>query len=146
MFKVASGLFGGSGAIDGSIINGIETLLNSSLFDITPVARRDEEEFAVSGIDTTCFINAIRPLRATTVGCAAAPRPIDTNGDGVLDGFGDVTPGSSVTFELEAQNECVREAAVPQVFLVYIDLITSDGGSLGSRLVTILVPPIGAKI
>lgn len=147
VFKVASGLFGGGGgAIDGSIINGIETLLNSSLFDITPVARRDEEEFAVSGIDTTCFINAIRPLRATTVGCAAAPRPIDTNGDGVLDGFGDVTPGSSVTFELEAQNECVREAAVPQVFLVYIDLITSDGGSLGSRLVTILVPPIGAKI
>jgi len=146
VFKVASGLFGGSGAIDGSIINGIETLLNSSLFDITPVARRDEEEFAVSGIDTTCFINAIRPLRATTVGCAAAPRPIDTDGDGVLDGFGDVTPGSSVTFELEAQNECVREAAVPQVFLVYIDLITSDGGSLGSRLVTILVPPIGAKI
>jgi hypothetical protein len=29
---------------------------------------------------------------------------------------------------------------------VYIDLVTSDGGSLGSKLVTILVPPIGAKI
>ena len=146
VFKVAGGLFGGGGAIDGSIINGIEALLGGSLFDITPVARRDEEEFAVSGIDTTCFINAIRPLRATPAGCSSAPRPIDTDGDGVLDGFGDVSPGSSVTFELEAQNECVREAAVPQVFLVYIDLITSDGGSLGSRLVTILVPPIGAKI
>lgn len=146
VFKVAGGLFGGGGAIDGSIINGIEALLGGSLFDITPVARRDEEEFAVSGIDTTCFINAIRPLRATPAGCSSAPTPIDTNGDGVLDGFGDVAPGSSVTFEIEAQNECVREAAVPQVFLVYIDLITSDGDSLGSRLVTILVPPIGAKI
>lgn len=145
VFKNATSFFGSGGGIDGSVLSGIEALLGGTEFDITAVLRRDEVEFAGSGLDTTCFINSVRPLRATTSGCAADPVPADTDGDGELDGFTGVAPGSSVTFEIEAQNDCVEQLREPQVFVLYIDLITSDGDSLGTRVVTVLVPPLGAK-
>lgn len=145
VFEVASGLFGSGGGVDASVISGIEALLGGTLFDITATVRRDEEEFLATGIDTTCFINGVVPVRATVEGCASDPVPADTDGDGVLDGFTGVAPGSSVTFEIRAQNNCVEAARDPQVFLVWIDLFSSEGARLGERLVTILVSPRDPK-
>ncbi|MCB9508244.1 MAG: hypothetical protein H6700_05990 [Myxococcales bacterium] len=145
VFQVDSPLLGGTVRVDDSVVSGIEALLGGTAFDITAVLRPDPDELARSGIDTTCFISGVVPLSATASGCATAPRPADLNGDGRLDGFSGVAPGSSVTFELHAQNYCVPQTRDPQVFLAYIDLVTSEGASLGERLVTILVPPIDPK-
>ena len=135
----------GTAALNSSVISGIEALLGGSAFDITAVPRRDEAEFTASGIDTTCFLQSITPRTATASGCASAPLAADTDGDGTLDGFTGVSPGASVTFELETRNLCVDQIADPQTFLFYIDLITSEGDSLGTKLVTVLVPPLGDK-
>lgn len=146
VFKVASSPFGGTGvSIDSSVIGGISALLGGSLFDIRAVPRRDETEFAASGIDTTCFLSAVRPTTATPAGCSGVPTAADLDGDGDLDGFRGVSPGATVNFQIEAQNDCVEQSAVPQVFSVNVDLITSEGASLGTKLVTILVPPVGDK-
>ena len=145
VFKVLSSGIGGSASIDSSVIGGIQALLGGSLFDIRAVPRRDEVEFAASGIDTACFLSAVRPTTATASGCSGVPTPADLDGDGALDGFRGVSPGATVNFQIEAQNDCVEQIGVPQVFSAYVDLITSDGGSLGTKLVTILVPPLGDK-
>ncbi len=145
VFQVETGFFGGGGGVDTSIISGIAALLGGEAFEITAVLRRDDDEFAASGIDTTCFINGVVPVAATPAGCAEEPLPADTDGDGELDGFTGVAPGSSVTFEIRAENDCVEETVAPQVFFAFIDLITSDGASLGTRVVTILVPPEDPK-
>lgn len=146
VFQVSTGLFGGGGGVDQSVVSGIEALLGGSAFEITAVPRRDEEEFLASGVDTTCFLQGIVPLDATSAGCADAPVPVDTDGDGRLDGFSGVSPGSRVSFEVRAQNACVRPERVPRVFLAWIDLFTEDGASLGSRSVSILVPPVPPKL
>jgi hypothetical protein len=144
VFKVNSGIFGGTTRLDVSVIRGIEALLGGSSYDLVPTARRDEAEFAASGIDTTCFLDAVVPLSATSFGCSS-PSPIDTNGDGVADAFTGVAPGATVNFRIDTTNDCVEATASPQVFKFYVDLLTSDGASLGTKLVTVLVPPQGDK-
>lgn len=141
VFQVDGGFLGGGTGVDTSVISGIEALLGGEEFDITATLRRDEDEFALTGIDTTCFIDGVVPVRGTPSGCSDAPVPADTDGDGTLDGFTGVSPGSSVTFEIQARNDCVEPDDEPLVFLVWIDLVTSEGENLGERLVTILVPP-----
>ncbi|NQW61284.1 MAG: hypothetical protein HQ461_00510 [Deltaproteobacteria bacterium] len=145
VFKVTTSGIGGGASIDSSVIGGIQALLGGSLFDIRAVPRRDEVEFASSGIDTACFLSAVRPTTATASGCSGVPTPADLDGDTILDGFRGVSPGATVNFEIEAQNDCVEQIGIPQVFSAYVDLITSEGGSLGTKLVTILVPPLGDK-
>ncbi len=146
VFQVDTGFIGGGSGVDSSVISGIEALLGGEEFEITALLRRDEDEFELTGIDTTCFINGVVPVRATPNGCSDEPVPADTDGDGDLDGFTGVSPGSSVTFEIRAQNNCVEAEDEPLVFLVWIDLVTSEGDNLGERLVTILVPPRDPKI
>ena len=147
VFQVASGLLPFSGpSVHASVVRGIEALLGGSQFDISATVRRDEEEFAEREIDTLCFINGVVPVSATPRGCASAPTTIDTDDDGVDDTFQGVSPGSTVTFEIRAQNDCVEEAYGPQVFFVYIDLFASDGTGLGNKTVTILVPPRDPKL
>jgi hypothetical protein len=145
VFNVEAPVFG-TVNIDNSVVSGIEALLGGTEFEITAVLRRDETEFVDSGVDTTCFINGVLPVSGTPAGCSDDPVPADTDGNGSLDGFTGISPGSSVTFEVEAYNDCVEQTAVPQVFLVYIDLVTSEGDSLGTKLVTILVPPRPPKV
>ncbi|MFT4705379.1 MAG: hypothetical protein ACI81R_003088, partial [Bradymonadia bacterium] len=146
VFQVATTLLGGDARVDTSVISGVQALLGGQVVDITAVPRRDEDEFAATGIDTTCFLQGVVPLSASGNGCASAPEPADTDGDGRLDGFRNVSPGSTVTFEVRAQNNCVQEGADPVTFLAWIDLFTEDGDSLGSRSVTILVPAIPPKL
>ena len=148
VFEVTSALIPGTGGggLDQSIISGIEALLSVTEFDITATLRRDEDEFARSGIDTTCFITGVVPLSATPRGCAAQPQAVDTDGDGINDAFTGVAAGSTVTFEIQAFNDCVDETETAQTFAMWIDLFASDGTSLGTKIVTILVPPIDPKL
>lgn len=146
VFEVDQGLLGGSARVDESVLSGIEAILGGTEYEITARVRPDPLVLADEGIDTTCFLEGVVPLRGTPSGCADTPVPIDTDGDGVVDGFTGIAAGSSVTFEVQAYNDCVQAETDPRVFLAYIDLITTEGDLLGTRIVTVLVPPRPPKL
>ena len=129
--------------IDESVVSGVQALLAGSTLDVTYTLYRDEEEFAFSAVDTTCFVAAIVPLEATALGCADSPTTADFDDDGVLDGFAGVAPGSTLSFEIRAQNDCVRQDKYHQVFTATLDVVASDGTGLGSRILVFIVPPLG---
>jgi len=134
----------GSG-MDTSIVNAIQTLIDFAPITITTRVRRDEVEFLESGIDTALFIQSIEPVDAIPgpgdCGGSLAAQPADTNGDGIIDGFINVSPGSTVFFDVGAKNDHVRPSDRPQVFLVYIDVIGNGSAVLDTRIASILVPP-----
>lgn len=134
---------GGTG-LDNSIISGVQALINFASFDLTTRARGDEEELALSGIDTSCFIRDIRPLRweLPDAECVSEPDFADFNRDGTDDGFSDVTPGTALFFDVVAYNDCVVQTEEVQVFTAYIDVVEPRGAAvLDTQIVTILVPP-----
>ena len=60
------------------------------------------------------------------------------------DGFEDVTPGTELTFELEAFNDFVESTTKPQFFKATIEVSAGQcsGTSLDEHDVLILVPAI----
>ncbi len=129
--------------LDASIIDGIEVLVNFATFDLTTRVRMDEEEFDATGIDTSCFITSVVPIRAEApdTGCATVPEIADLNGDGVDEHFINVTPGSRLTFFVNPYNPCVEPTDSPQVFTAFIDVVGQGAAVLDTRVVTVLVPP-----
>jgi len=129
--------------LDTSIVAGIEALIQFAPVLITAQARPDPVELAESGIDTSCFIQRVVPDVALPRpgACSTDPIPVDTTGDGVLDGFDNTTPGSSVYFDVQAFNDCVPPRRVPQTFFAYIDVVAGGRAVLDTRIVTIVVPP-----
>jgi len=129
--------------LDESVVSGVEALLAGSTLDVTYNLYRDEDEFGFSGVDTTCFVASVVPLEATALGCADSPTTADFDDDGVLDGFSGVAPGSTLSFEINAQNDCVRQDKYHQVFTARLEVVASDGTGLGSRILVFIVPPLG---
>lgn len=126
-----------------TIVDGIDALANFAPVDITTRVRADNAELARTGIDTSCFIEAVVPDVALPRpgACSTTPTAADFDGDGEFDGFEQVTPGSSLFFDIRGYNDCVEPANVPQTFVTWIDVVAGGDAVLDSRLVTILVPP-----
>lgn len=133
------------GGLGASIVSGIESLLNFAPLDVTTRVRRDEDEFTASGVDTSLFLKSVIPVEARPgpAACAGAPTaiPADFDGDGVNDGFQNVSPGSTLLFEVDAWNDFQRANESPQVFVAYIDVMSGGSVVLDTRIVSILVPP-----
>ena len=130
--------------LDTSIVSGIRALLSFSTLDLLTRVRPDEVLLGATGIDTTCFIREIVPIAAVPPEgeCVSTAEIADLDRDGARDGFRNVTPGSTLSFEVIAQNDCVPGTDRPQVFEAYIDVVELRGaGVYDTRLVTILVPP-----
>lgn len=128
-----------------SVVSGISALLNFAPVDVTTRIRRDDDEFARSGIDTGLFLKSVFPVESIPgpAACAGAPTAAlaDFDGDGVNDGFTDVSPGSRLLFAVDAYNDFVRATLEPQVFVAYIDVVGNGTAVLDTRVVSILVPP-----
>jgi len=140
VFDVATSAFpGASIGVPAGVVSGVFALLSARRFDVTAVLRRDESEHAASGIDTTCFIEAVAPSSSESRGCGGAV-PADTDADDVLDGFSDVSPGATLNFAVHARNDCVEPADETRTFLVYVDLVADDGTALGSEVIAVSVP------
>ncbi len=131
--------------IGDQVQTGILALLQFAPTDVTTRVRRDEVEFAASGIDTSLFIARITPLRveSPSASCASPTPPtlLDIDGDGEDDGFADVTPGSTVFFDVVAQNSHVEATDSPQLFEAWIDVLGDGVTLLDSQRVSIIVPP-----
>jgi hypothetical protein len=131
----------GSGSgLDSSIVSGISALINFAPITVSTSLRSDPE----ASIDTTCFLKSIIPDSAIprSGSCSTIPEAADLDGDGTLDGFTNVTPGTQLFFQVVAENEdCMPPSDAPLVFIAYIDVIGDGTTVLDTQLVTILVPP-----
>jgi hypothetical protein len=87
-------------------------------------------EILPPGTTTADFILAIRP---------EPPAPAGTTIDG--DVFRNVTPGTTVTFRLTAQNNFVRATTRAQLFTIDIQVIGDGVTVLDVRNVYVIVPP-----
>ena len=131
----------GSGTgLDSSIVSGISALINFAPITVTTEVRPDPD----APIDTSCFLTSITPESSIPRegSCSTVPVPADLNGDGELDGFTNVTPGTQLFFRVVAENaDCQPPMDEPLVFIAYIDVIGDGTTVLDTQLVTILVPP-----
>ncbi len=134
---------GGGSGLDTSVVAGVRALINFASFELTVRARGDEEAL-LDGVDTACFIERVVPLRweLPERECVSEPEFADITGDGVDDGFSNVTPGTQLFFEVVARNDCVEATPEVQVFTAYLDVVEPRGAAvLDTQVVTIVVPP-----
>jgi len=130
--------------LDESVLAGVQALVNFATFDLTTRVRGDEDTLNDTGIDTSCFIESVVPLRYEFGDrtCVSEPEIADFRGTGVPDGFAGVTPGTQLFFQVNARNNCVEPTTRPQVFVAYIDIVEPLGAAvLDTQIVTVLVPP-----
>jgi cysteine-rich repeat protein len=138
VFDVAASGVGLSDAI----VTGVTALVNTTSFRVTARLRRDEAEYRDTGIDTRCFIDSIIPLGSDVPSsCSTTPYIDDVAPvDGVPDSFENVTPGTALTFNVTAENDCVAQTDRPQSFFAYIDVIGDGVTVLDTQTITIIVP------
>jgi hypothetical protein len=135
--------------LSGAVVSGIEALVRFSAFTVTTVVRPDPVEQAATGFDTTCFIHGVTPVSATPQACAPTPVIADLLPPaGINDSFQNVAPGTSLTFDVNAQNQnlangapCRPRAASPQLYRAYIDVVADGVTVVDTRDVIIIVPP-----
>lgn len=126
-----------------AMVTGISALAANSALTVTTRVRRDDAEFAVSGVNTACFLRSVRPDSFRNTGtCTTTPTILDINpADGIPDSFGNVTPGTALFFDVVAANVgCVTPTDIPQSFTAWIDVVGDGLTVLNTQTVTIIVP------
>ncbi len=136
----------GGGTVDAEVVTAITSLASSIPLDLTARARDADDD----GVDATIFIERIE---ANTAGGVADPRDPsvicagprtaeDRDGDGFLETFPDVPPGTAVCFDvIPRMNTTVMASDTPQVFRAQIDVVGDGVTVLDTRDVFFLVPP-----
>lgn len=128
-----------------SVVAGIAALAMGGTLEVTTEVLRDEDELSASGIDTSCFIEAVIPNNydAPTGSCTSIPSIADLYApSGVDDSFTNVTPGTTVYFDVFASNDgCAEPDVVPQAFMATINVIGDGVTILDTMEVTVIVPP-----
>ncbi len=142
------GSSGSSTALGDEIVGAVQHLAQQTPLDITARVRDLDDD----GIDATTLIDHVE---ADTSGGVADPRDpsrvcvalpaVDSNGDGVLDTFPGVAPGTPVCFDVvPAVNTTVPPTAEPQVVRAAIDIVAGGVTTLDTRTVYFLIPPASA--
>lgn len=91
--------------------------------------------------DPNGFVRATIPRSADPPEGASAPRSVDRDGDGVLDSFADLVPGTEVSFSVVAFNDTVEATGADQVFHATLQVVTGAGAAvLDEKRLTIVVP------
>lgn len=126
----------GSGLTD-AITTAVRALVNTTSFSVTTQIRRDPEEFAATGFDTTCFVRDVSPASfETDGGCTSTPT---ISGDRFLN----VTPGTALFFDVFAENDgCWGPADEARAFTVFIDVVGDGLTVLDTQRVTVVVPAV----
>jgi hypothetical protein len=136
-----------------TIVTGIEALTQVAGFRITTRIRPDPTVLSQSGIDTSCFIRSVVPLRAVnTTGCAPTPVILDLHPPSPqADTFDNIAPGTQLDFEVSSANQdlntglpCVGTIARAQIFTAYLDVIADGVTTVDTRDIVIIVPGDGA--
>jgi hypothetical protein len=136
----------GEGTVDAAVVDAIRALAENTPLDITAVARDD----AADTIDALQFIDRIEtntaggiadPRDATRI-CVGGLPTADTDGDGVMETFPDVRPGTPVCFDIvPTMNVSVEATGEPQLVRAFIDVLGDGVTVLDTREVYFLIPP-----
>ena len=129
------------GAVSSAVVDAVRTLSMATHFSISTAFQDDPAD----AVDTrTAFVDYIEANTAGDTMRGCAPRAAtDTDGDGHLDTFPNVTSGQRVCFDIVVkQNDTVMPTAVPQLFDATLEVIGDGFTVLDSRTVYFLVPPI----
>jgi hypothetical protein len=129
-----------AGSVSSTVVDQVRTLSMATRFDISVTYEDDPSD----AVDTfAAFVDHIEANTAgdATRGCAARSA-IDTDGDGFLDTFPDVTAGERVCFDIIVkQNDTVPPTSAPQLFQATLHVIGDGFTELDHRAVYFLVPP-----
>jgi len=131
----------GAGAVSSTVVDQVRTLSMATRFSITT----SYSDNPADAVDTrTAFVDYIEANTAGDAARGCAPRAAtDTDGDGHLDTFPNVTSGERVCFDIVVkQNDTVMPTAVPQLFDATINVLGDGFTLLDSRRVFFLVPPV----
>ncbi len=136
----------GSGTVDAAVVDAIRQLAENTPLDITAVARDDTSD----AIDALQFIDRIEtntaggvadPRDATRI-CVGGLPTADVDGDGVMETFPDVRPGTPVCFDIvPTMNVGVRPTGEPVLVRAFIDVLGDGVTVLDTREVYFLIPP-----
>ena len=121
------------------VINGVRDLVRGVPMNITARAIDDPTD-AIDAI--AHFVDSIVPNTTAGGECARGLRTSDTDGDGVQDTFVDVTPGTTVCFDvIPRENTTIEPTEDPQIFMATIEVWGDLVTLLDERDVYFLVPP-----
>ncbi len=139
----------GSGAgLGTSVVDAVAQLATGVPLEFSTRARDDESD----AVDATVFIDRIVPNTVggvadpedPTVMCVGGLDTINNDSDPYEDVFEGVEPGTPVCFDVTAaQNDTVPPIDVPQLYVVYIDVIGNGVTVLDTRELYFLIPPSG---
>lgn len=115
------------------IVDAIAQLATFGVLDISTLSVGALEgiqgEVLPIGTTTADFITSITPV---------APAPAGATIDGLI--FRSVTPGSTVTFDVQVFNDFVEHIGVPQLFSIDINILGDEVTLLDVRRVFVVVP------
>ncbi|MBQ9394508.1 MAG: hypothetical protein IJU23_03195 [Proteobacteria bacterium] len=141
-----------------TLVSGVDALVKYSVSDVAAVIKRDEETFAKSNVDTSCFIKSVEaleyiaPPNEPEKTCNPTAKPAMFDGATYNNGFTNFAIGTSSSakegaqlhFTVTAMNDdCVAATSDMQVFEATIELINpTTGMSYGEHKVSIVVPGV----
>jgi hypothetical protein len=129
-----------------SVVTGINMLTRFATFavtDTTTGVATDTSGNPLPAPHTTAdFVKSIVPTGFTL----PPPPPVLPNPTFNATGFQNVTPGTQVTFNVNAFNDFVMPTSQAQIFSATIQVLAGGCTSLDQRTVLILVPPMPVAI
>jgi len=131
---------GGDGSgLGTAVAQAVKVLTNFGIFDIGADPRDDPSD-AVDAV--AAFVDRVEANTTAGAPCTAGLVAIDTNSDGVQDTFDDVTPGTTVCFDvIPKTNTTVPPTDAPQMFRATL-VVDGDGVTmLDERDIFFIVPP-----
>jgi hypothetical protein len=131
----------GTGNFVGQVVNAVKSLVNFAVIDVSAAKDSAPQPNAFGGTtDPKDFITDIIPVTLTPT----PPGGVQLDGTGRI--FLDVTPGTTATFDVQAENTILMQAADPQVFTLKIRVLGDGVTVLDTRQVVIIVPPMGSTV
>ena len=134
--------------VSSSVVTGINMLTRFATFDVTRTligATTDTSGNPLPSPHTTAdFLTAVAPSSFVL----PPPPPVLPNPtiDTGTQGFDGVTPGTTITFTIDAFNNFVQQTSQPQIFKATIQVVAGGCTTLDQHDVLILVPPMPITI
>ena len=121
------------------LVEAIQYLATETPMDISTRVQDGEDINSLGPVDVNDMINSIRPVdvistvTGATTTCPDAVRCPD-------DRFLQVTPGDTVAFDVQFQNDTVMPRLTSQIFRATIFVVGNGAADLDAREVVIIVP------
>ena len=126
-----------SSTISTILLGAAERMQNNARFLTTLAPRRDEAEFARSGIDTSCLVDSIIANDIVTGGTCDPTTPTVNV---TVNGYQNAHTGDELGFDLALNNNCIPSTGSLRAYVVYFDLLGPNNTVLDTLSLSVAVP------